>query len=164
MKIRLEKVFLIQDFWINALALVISSIPYGMFIEIGIWHWPFIQSFWSRIGGVQADLALGGLYGIWRSAVLKKMEAGKDRHWLWNWFAGSMAFTSFQIIIYLAIIFTTWLWIPPDKRATSGQILGASITIIITSPVGDKLFEWCVKFLRWWFRIQNRAIKDNHET
>lgn len=149
-----RKAFLNQDFWINALALVISSVPYGMSIEIGIWHWTFIQSFWSRMGGIPADLALGGPYGIWRSTVLRKMKSGENRNWLWNWFAGSLAFASFQIPIYLAIIFTTWLWIPPEKRATSDQIVGACITIIVTSPVGDKLFELCRRFLQ--------AIKDRY--
>ena len=137
-----------MDFWINALALAISSIPYGMTIEIGIWHWTFIQSFWSRIGGVPADLVLGGPYGSWRSIVLKKMGAGKDRSWLWNWFVGSVAFASFQIPIYLTVIFTTWLWVPLDKRATPDQILGACITLIVTSPLGDRLFEWCVRVLK----------------
>jgi len=162
--IRLKRTLLSQNFWINALALVISSIPYGMSIEMGFWHWTFIQSISSRIGGIPADLALGGPYGIWRLFVLKKMKSGKDRNWLWNWFVGSLAFASFQIPIYLTVIFVTWLWVPFDKRATPDQILGACISIIVTSPIGDKLFEWCRILLQKCFRIQNSAIKNNLKT
>lgn len=156
MKIKLNpiKTLLSQDFWINASALAISSIPYGMFLEMGIWHWTFIQSLLSRIGGIPADLILGGPYGAWRSIVFKKMSSGKDRGWLWNWFVGSLAFAGFQIPIYLAVIFTTWLWIPLNERASSGQIAGACITLAVTSPIGDKLFAWSVRFLR--------TIKDSY--
>lgn len=144
---KFKKTRLNQDFWVNALALAISSVPYGMGIEMGIWHWTFIQSFSSRLGGIPADLVLGGPYGTWRSIVLKKMGSGPSRSWLWNWFAGSLAFASFQIPIYLTIIFTTWFWVPIDKQATPNQILGACLTILVTAPIGDKLFEWCVKLI-----------------
>ncbi len=154
---RLKRTLLSQEFWINALALAISSIPYGMFLEIGIWQWTFVQSFWSRMGGIPADMVLGGPYGIWRSTVLGKMKAGEGKNWLWNWFAGSLAFASYQIPIYLAIIFATWLWIPLDQRATFSQIAGSCATLVITSTLGDRLFAWVVMILRWCFGIKHQT-------
>lgn len=117
-----------KDFLISALVLVISSIPYGMFIEIGLWGYTFIQSVSIRLNSIIPDMILGGPYGVWRSWVLGKMKSEQGR-WLWRWFSGSIAFSTFQLPLYWATLFSTWLWVPLEKRASYQQILLASVTL-----------------------------------
>lgn len=144
--------FTVKKFLANALALAISSIPYGMLIEIVIWGYTFLQSVSVRLEGIPIDLALGGWYGLWRARVLLRMGA-KEGNWAWRWFCGSVAFTTFNIPLYLIALFVSWLWVPVAKRATPWEITMACITLIATAPIGDKLFEWFALLFHRLFRV-----------
>ena len=125
--------------------LVLSSIPYGMGIEMGLWGMTFAQSFSIRMGGILPDFFLGGLYGLYQAWIMRKAKVEKGR-WIRFWLADSFAFTTFQTWIYLGVLLVTWLWVRSADQATWPQVVKTLVTLAITSPIGGWLFRIFAKF------------------
>ena len=143
-----------KKFVANALALVVSSVPYGMGIEMGLWRMTFIQSISSRFNGMWADFLYGGPYGVYWEWLVKKFRY-QEGQWFKYWLVSSFAFATGQLWLYLLLLALTWLWVPVDQQATWDQVWKACVTLVVTAPVGDFLFRWCQKFFYWLLGVEN---------
>ena len=138
-----------RRFIAEALALAISSIPYGMAIEMGLWGMTFAQSASIRVGGILPDLALGAPYAAYQAWVLRRANV-LEGQWLRYWVADSFAFPTFQAWIYLGVLLVTWLWLPENSQATWWQVGKTIGTLAVTSPIGGWLFRICAA---WFYRL-----------
>lgn len=150
---QIESLVYSKRWWVDALALVVSSIPYGMGIEMLLWRKTFIQSVSIRAVSILPDLFVGGPYGRYQEWIMRKSGYRKGQ-WLKFWATDSFAFTTFQGCLYIVTILLTWLWVPLNKQASWTQVAGSLITLAVTSPVGGWLFRVFQDLFFWLFKVK----------
>lgn len=135
-----------RKFLADTVAMITFSWVIGMVIEMGIAGLTLGQSLQSRISGVAANLLTGGLYGKFRDWLFTVTKTTNESGWLREMFVGTLAFVSFQVPLYTAILWST--------GATIGQIGAAVGTVTVLSTFIGGPYDMFLVLVRHLFQIE----------
>jgi len=134
-------------------AMVVFCFVTGMFIEIMISGLSFEQSLASRTLAIPVNIAIALPYGVFRDWIIRqgmKLSRGS----LMKQLSDLLSFVSFQIPVYIAILFTV--------GASHDQIVAAVTSSVVMFSVLGMLYGHFLESCRRWFRVPGYSTRVNN--
>lgn len=132
----------ISRIWLaDTLALMSFTIVTGMFIEVVIVQMTIQQSLMSRLLCQPINILTGRLYGRYRDSVLRAIPF-HGPGWLISAVGDVLAYISFQLPLYIAILLIIGMDLPSIATAATTQTLAL---FVLGAPYG----VWLTKVRRW---------------
>ncbi|MBM7066935.1 L-alanine exporter AlaE [Actibacterium sp. 188UL27-1] len=119
-------------FWIDTLAAVFFFTIAATLSEAFIAKMSWSQVLWSRLFAVPAMIMTGRPYGMWRDWVFRRLS-GPAPTWVWRGVLDILAFLSFQVPVYVAILLIAGATVPQVWAAVSAAIV---FMVLLSRPFG----------------------------
>jgi len=135
-------------------AMVVFCFVTGMFIEIMISGLSFEQSLASRTLAIPVNIAIALPYGVFRDWIIRQgMKLSRSS--LMKQLSDLLSFVSFQIPVYIAILYTV--------GASHDQIVAAVTSSVVMFSVLGMLYGHFLESCRRWFRVPGYVANvSNH--